>query len=69
MSDIPPCRVADAECPISSRGILRDEWVPFCRRPECSPKGETIDLIAFTVACFYFLRFQPKNRVSSPQTT
>jgi len=31
-----------------------------------TPKGEAKDFIAFILACFYFLRFQPKNRMSSP---
>jgi hypothetical protein len=31
--------------------------------------GEATDLIAFVVEVVFFLRFQPKNRVSSPKTT
>jgi hypothetical protein len=41
---------------------------PLCRRPERSPKGEATDLIAFAFAFIFFLRFQPKNRMSSPRT-
>jgi hypothetical protein len=36
---------------------------------ERSPKGETTESIAFAAACFYFSRFQPGNRMSSPKTT
>jgi hypothetical protein len=39
------------------------------RRQKQSPKGKTTHLIALTVAPFYFSRFWPRNRMSSPQTT
>jgi hypothetical protein len=32
-------------------------------------KGEATDSIAVAGACFYFSRFRPKNRMSSPKTT
>jgi hypothetical protein len=31
--------------------------------------GEATDFIAFVVAVVFFLRFQPKKRMSSPQIT
>jgi hypothetical protein len=31
-------------------------------------QGEAIDSIAFTVQLIFFLHFQPKNRMSSPET-
>jgi hypothetical protein len=43
--------------------------LPLCRRPERSPKGEATDSIAVVFACFYFSRFPPENRMSSPKTT
>jgi hypothetical protein len=42
--------------------------LPLCRRPEQSPKGEATENIAFAVACFFLLRFPPKNRLSSPKS-
>jgi len=39
------------------------------RMTQRSPKGEATDSTAFAVACFYFSRFWPKNRMSSPETT
>jgi hypothetical protein len=41
----------------------------LCRRLERSPKGEATDSIAVVFACFIFLHFSPKNRMSSPGTT
>jgi hypothetical protein len=35
-------------------------------KPEAPP--ETTDSITFALAAIYFLRFQPKNRMSSPKT-
>jgi hypothetical protein len=31
-------------------------------------RGEAIDLIAFVIGFFYFSRFWPKDRLSSPKT-
>jgi hypothetical protein len=33
------------------------------------PRREATESIAFAFAAIFFLRFQPKNRMSSPQTT
>jgi hypothetical protein len=33
------------------------------------PKGEATDSMAFALSFYFFLRFLPKNRMSSPETT
>jgi hypothetical protein len=38
--------------------------------PERSPKGEASDLLPLLLGLYiFFLRFPPKNRMSSPKTT
>ena len=58
----PACsRIPQKRVPHSSRGILRDEWVPLCRRPERSPKGEATELLpSLLLLHLFFTIFRPE---------
>jgi hypothetical protein len=46
------------------------EGPPALPKAGAKPEGEATDLSPFfSIVCIYFLRFSPKNRVSSPKTT
>jgi hypothetical protein len=63
-----PCRPSQSE-----ELMLRPPNLKFihgaAEGPERSPRSETPDSITFVLAVIFLLRFQPRNRMSSPQMT